>query len=95
MPKIGLRVWGEYVGYATLDPETDNNLDVKFQEGMGFRLGTGFRFYSLSLNLEYEQIAYDKSHLEKIGPFTTNTTFDDVELSSKAWIASVSFPIEI
>lgn len=93
MPEVGLRVWGTYIMDGYLDPEKSGNFDVKFQKGTGTRLGAGFRVASLSLNLEYQQMNYTQTDFEQIGPFAT--TSNSTTMNNKAWLAGVSFPLEL
>lgn len=95
MPDIGLRVWGTYVFAAALDPNASSNVDVKFQDGRGYRAGAGFRIKSVSANVEYQQLTYGKSTLEKAGPFAPGTSFGNVNLDNNTWVAGISFPIEL
>lgn len=95
MPDIGFRFWGSYILNSELNPKQSGSLDVKFKDGKGYRLGTGFHVASLSLNLEYQEVKYDQATLEQIGPFASSSVFDSVDLEYKSWIASVSFPIEM
>lgn len=94
MPDIGIRVWGSYILLASLDPDAKNGLDLKYSDGTGYRIGAGFRVAMVSLNLEYQHLKYDKTTLESIGSFTTNSSFNNVKLSSNSWIVSVSSPLE-
>lgn len=94
MPDIGLRLWGAYVLGGDVNPDASGNLDVKMTGAQGYRLGAGFRIAALSLNLEYQDLRYDSTTLEQIGPFTGGS-FDSVKLNQKSWIASVSFPLEL
>lgn len=94
MPNMGLRVWGALILGGDLDP-AGSNFDVNFQGAKGYRVGAGFRLYALSLNLEYQNLKYDQTKLEQLGPFNPGTTLDGVQLENKSWIASVSFPFEI
>lgn len=93
MPDIGLRVWASYIVDARYNPDADGNLDFQFSKGKGYRVGAGFHLSSVSLNLEYQDVNYDRTDAQQLGPFTGS--FDDVELKNKTWIVSVSFPIEI
>ena len=95
MADIGLRFWGTYIAAGTMDPERSGSLDVKFSDGTGYRIGTGLKLYIVSLNLEYQNINYEKSTLESIGPFNPGSTFSGVDLENESWIVSVSFPLEI
>lgn len=94
MLDIGLRVWGSYLFAGELNPEKSGSFDVNFKDLKGYRIGAGFRIQELSLNLEYQDVKYGKTSLEQIGPFSTNTVFDSVNLQNKTWIASLSFPFE-
>lgn len=95
MPTVGLRLWGSYIADGNLNPESNGNLDVKFSQASGYRVGAGFHVESLSLNVEYQQLKYSKANLEALGPFSTNTSFDSVNLKNDAWLASISFPFEM
>lgn len=95
MPIVGLRVWGSYILGGELNPDASSNFDVKFKDATGYRVGAGFRIAIVSLNLEYQQLKYDKTTLEQTGPFTSGSAFDNVTLENKAWIGSVSFPLEL
>lgn len=92
---LGLRVWGTWVFGGELDPEQNDNLDVKFKDATGYRLGAGLRFGIVSVNLEYQQLTYDEAVLQSIGPFNPGETFDDVEAKNDSYILSVSFPIAL
>lgn len=95
MPIVGLRVWASYIAGSELDPAKDGALDVKFVSGSGYRVGAGMRVALVSLNLEYQHINYSRTELQQLGPFTTTSSFDNVELNNNAWIASVSFPLAL
>ena len=78
-----------------LDPEKSGSLDVKFEDAAGYRVGVGFHIAMLSLSLEYQQLEYGSVELESIGPFSSGTSFDDVNLENRSWILSASFPIAL
>jgi hypothetical protein len=92
---LGLRVWGSYIFGGELDPEKDDDLDVRFEDASGYRLGAGLRFGIVSVNLEYQQLEYDKAKLQSVGPFNPGETFDDVDAKNDSYILSVSFPISL
>jgi hypothetical protein len=94
MPNIGLRVWGTVILGGELNLEKSKSFDVAFKNATGYRIGTGFRIFSVSLNLEYQQMRYDKTSLDQIGPFSTESEFSSVNLENKSWVASISFPLE-
>lgn len=95
MPNIGLRVWGAIILGGELNPEKSGSFDVAFKNATGYRIGTGFRISVVSLNLEYQQMKYGETSLEQIGPFSSNSAFNNVNLENKSWIASISFPLEL
>lgn len=96
MPEVGLRLWGTYVLTGELNPEASGNSDVRFKEANGYRVGAGFHVGSISLNAEYQDLKYNKTDVEDGGGvFAPGTTFDNVELESKSWILSLSFPMEL
>ena len=95
MPDYGVRAWGSYVFGGYLDPERSGNVDVKFDEGTGFRAGVGVRVQMVSLNLEYQQMQYGNMTLQRAGMFTPGMDTSRVNLKDTSWIASVSFPISL
>jgi hypothetical protein len=94
MPHIGVRVWGTYLLAGELNPERSGSIDVKFSDLKGYRVGAGFRIQAVSVNLELQQLKYGVASLEQLGPFSSNSSFSNVNLESNGWIASVSFPLE-
>ena len=93
-PVFGIRVWGTYIAGGMLDPKASGNFDVKLENATGYRVGAGMRWMMLSLNLEYQNLKYDKLNVENIGGFT-NGQFNDVKPKNESWIASVSFPFDL
>lgn len=94
-PLIGLRVWATFILGANMDPARSGALDVKLNDGIGYRLGVGYHVLPVSVNLEYQAVNYGTTSLEALGPFSTNTDFSSVELSDKSWILSVSMPLAL
>lgn len=92
---LGLRVWGGYIIDGELDPDKDKNVNQKFTQANGYRLGAGIKIGFASLNLEYQQLTYDRTKVSEVGVFNTNQTFKNVELDNDTWIVSVSFPISL
>lgn len=95
MPNIGMRLWASYVVDGELNPERSGNFDVRFRNASGYRIGTGFKVASLSLNVEYNQLKYGKTILEQLGPFASDSEFSNVNLENNGWLASVSFPLAL
>lgn len=92
---IGLRVWGGYIMDGVLDPEKDKNVDQKFSDASGYRVGAGIKLGIASLNLEYQDLKYDKTDIDEVGVFTPGYSTNNIELKNQSWILSVSFPISI
>jgi hypothetical protein len=90
-PLAGLRVWGTYILGGEIDPKEINNVDIKFKDLKGYRVGAGFYVAMVSINLEYQDAKYDK--LESTQGITGTT--DSITGDDKAWIASVSFPVSL
>lgn len=95
MPNVGLRLWASYVLLGVLDPESNNGTDLKFEDGKGLRIGGGFRIFSLSLNLEYEDLEYGRTVIEQAGIFGGLGSSDAINLDNKSYILSLSFPLEL
>ncbi|AZZ37491.1 hypothetical protein CIK05_12035 [Bdellovibrio sp. qaytius] len=93
MPIAGLRLWATYIVDGNLDPKEDNNVDLKFTEAHGQRFGAGLHVATFSVNLEYQNVKYGSTELEKLGPFTNISAQDNIDLTEKGFVASVSFPI--
>ncbi|MGZ3771339.1 MAG: outer membrane beta-barrel protein [Bdellovibrio sp.] len=92
MPVIGIRLWAGYIFGGDLDPEESNGVDLKFQEAKGPKVGVGIRLFMLSLNVEYADLEYNKSILEKAGPITGTL---DNKLKNKIVFASFSMPLTL
>lgn len=92
-PVAGLRVWGTYLFTGELDPKQIGEVDVKYKDLKGYRIGAGLYIGVVSLNLEYENSKYDSTEFEKLGPITGETS--DITADNKNYILSVSFPISI
>lgn len=90
---LGLRVWGSYILGGELDIDKKNDVDLKLEDASGYRVGAGVKLGPVSLNLEYQQISYDKTELEDAGIFSGST--NDVDADIESYIVSVSFPISL
>lgn len=92
-PFLGIRITGSYILGGELDPDAGNNVNAKFTEGTGYRVGAGMHFAFVSVNLEYQDMKYNKTTLESVGPFAGPDL--DYDLTNKSYILSVGFPIEL
>jgi len=89
---VGLRAWGNWIFAGEVDPDNSRNVDEKFKSANGWRLGVGMKVAVVSLNVEYQDIKYDKTDITSVGVFNTGFSSDSTELHNKAWVFSVSFP---
>lgn len=93
-PFLGLRVWGTYIFNGELDPDSINNVDVKFNDFKGYRVGTGFYIAVVSINLEYQHGHYDSTTVQNAGGFSGGNT-NDITANDNSYIFSVSFPLAL
>lgn len=88
--EVSLRVWWNWILDGVVDPKESDNLDLKFKDASGHRVGVGFMIGTVSLNAEYQNITYSEMEIEKLGPFSG--TSNDSELDNNGYVFSVSFP---
>lgn len=92
---VGLRVWGGYIMDGELNPDKDNGIDAKFEDGKGYRIGAGLKLAMVSLNLEYQNMTFEKTKVDQVGGFNSGASLSGVELDNKSWVLSVSFPLSL
>ncbi len=92
MTPIGLRIWGGYIFEGTLDPEADNEVDIKFDGARGPKFGLGLKIYSISVNVEYMDIEYRDTLLENAGAI--GELFES-KFKNKTTLISVSMPLTL
>jgi hypothetical protein len=92
---LNIRVWYTYVMGGQLDPEKSDGFDVKYEDANGHRVGAGIAYKALSFNIEYQDITYDKTRLESVGPFSSGTSFSDVEKPHNLWGAFLLYNIYV
>lgn len=90
-PVAGLRVWGTYIFGGELDPEKIGNIDGKYEEMKGYRVGVGLYVKVVSINLEYQDAKYGKIEINDGTTITNNA----VKPEQKSTVLSVSFPIAL
>lgn len=95
MPIVGLRLFGTYVLAGAVDPEAGTqDVDVRFRDPRGYRLGAGFHIGPISLNLEYENISYLNTQVQSYGLIGGNGN-SDIDFDTRGYLASVSFPLSL
>ncbi len=92
---LALRFWAGYIFDGQLDPDKDENVDEKFTDATGYRIGAGIKFSFISLNLEFQSLNYDKSEINEIGVFNPGYSNSNIDLNTTSWILSASIPISI
>ena len=87
---LGIRVFGSLIMSGQMDVEEENDIDFKFKDASGYRIGAGIKIALVSLNLEYQNIKYDKT--EASGSNWSGSS-DNIEQENRSYVFSVSFPI--
>ena len=87
---LGIRVFGGLIMSGQMDVEEDNGRDFKFKDASGYRIGAGIKLALVSLNLEYQNIMYDKT--EASGS-NWSASSDNIDQENRSYVFSVSFPI--
>ncbi len=90
---LGIRVWAGMITNGEMDLEKDQGVDFTFKDAGGYRVGAGIKLASVSLNLEYQEITYDKTQMNDAGIFSGSTRKVDQEY--KSYVLSVSFPFAL
>jgi hypothetical protein len=92
-PYLGIRVWGTYMPFAEINPAESNGVKVKYTNGSGYRLGAGVRIAVVSVNLEYQRMAYGNVRVDRVGNTTTNIDLGSARLENESYLLGLSFPI--
>lgn len=93
-PLAGIRLTAGYVLAGENNPDGGNTFDVKFKEAQGWRLGAGIHILAVSVNLEYQDLTYNTTEVESVGPLATSSDFD-VDANTQGYALTVGFPIEL
>lgn len=94
-PFFGVRLLAGYVALGESNPSRgDQGIDLKFKEGTGPRLGAGVYMGPVSINLEYQDLTYNKTEVESFGSVAFNDT-TNVDTTVKGYTLSLSFPVEL
>lgn len=94
-PWWGIRVMAGYVVAGENNPGAGNQgVDLKFKEAQGWRLGAGVHVAAIGINLEYQDLKYNSTEVESLGPVALNNN-TSVDADTQGYSLSVSFPIEL
>ncbi len=93
-PFFGIRLLAGYVAIGESNPTASNQgVDLKFKEASGLRLGAGVYIAAISINLEYQDLTYNKTEIESYGSVAVNNT-TSIDATTKGYTVSLSFPVE-
>lgn len=94
-PVVGIQLFGTYILGGVFDPAAGNqNIDLKFTDARGYRVGAGLHIMAISLNLEYQDITYNNSIIESAGSVALNRQ-TSVDANQRGYALSLGFPIEL
>jgi hypothetical protein len=94
-PFLGVRLLAGYVALGESNPSRGSQgIDLKFTEGTGPRLGAGVYVGPVSLNLEYQDLTYNKTEIESFGSVAVNSA-TNIDTTVRGYTLSLSFPIEL
>ncbi|MBX3034051.1 MAG: hypothetical protein KF865_09005 [Bdellovibrionaceae bacterium] len=94
-PYYGVRLWGTALLGGAMDPAAGaQGFDVKFDDAKGYRVGAGVHVASVALNLEYQDLTFDKSTIQSVGILNVDRQ-TGVDFTEKGLVLSVGFPIEL
>ena len=95
-PVWGVRLLAGYVLLGENNPGANSQgVNLKFSEPRGWRLGAGLHAGPVGINLEYQNLIYNKTEIQSIGSVATNASASGIDETTKGYALSVSFPIEL
>ena len=95
-PIWGIRVLASYVLLGENSPDANRQgVKLKFTEPRGWRLGAGLHAGPVGINLEYQDLKYNKAEIRSQGNLASNINVSDIDESTKGYALSLSFPIEL
>lgn len=94
-PYYGVRLLASYVVAGESDPNSGyQNVDLKFKEAAGWRVGAGLFIAAVSLNLEYQDITYNSTEIQSVGSLLVSKA-TTVDANNRGYTFSLSFPVEL
>ncbi len=93
-PVAGIQLFGTYIVGGAFDPAVGaQNIDMKFTDALGYRVGAGIHVLAVSVNLEYQDLVYNNSTVESFGDLAVNRA-STVDASQSGYSISLGFPVE-
>ena len=94
-PFFGIRVLAGYVAVGENNPgSSTRGVNLKFKEAAGWRFGAGVHVGAVGINLEYQDLTYNKTEIESFGQVAINND-TNIDMQSRGYALSVSFPISL
>lgn len=95
-PLWGIRVLAGYVLLGENSPDANaNGVKLRFSEPRGWRLGAGLHAGPVGINLEYQDLKYNKADLLASGNIAASANVGNIDESTKGYALSLSFPVEL
>lgn len=91
LPWGQVHLWSTYIALAEIDPVGNQNLNYRFLNATGWRVGVGVPVYMTVVSLQYQSIDFRKTRFENSAQFGTSNT-DGVRFNGGGWIFGVSLP---
>lgn len=95
-PLAGIKLMGSYVVAGENDPGSGaQGIDLKFKEATGWRVGAGVHVLAVAVNLEYQNLTYNKTEVQSLGSLTALNGDYNFDAETAGYTLSVSFPVEL
>ena len=102
-PMIGVQtpVWGIRIlaGYVVAGENSQDasrqGVKLKFSEARGWRLGAGLHAGPVGINLEYQDLKYNRADVQSLGSVASSVNVSGIDESTKGYALSLSFPMEL
>lgn len=95
-PLWGVRILAGYVLLGENSPDANRQgVKLKFTEPRGWRVGAGLHAGPVGINLEYQDLKYNKADVQALGSVASNVNITGIDESTKGYSLSLSFPVEM
>lgn len=95
-PLWGIRVLAGYVLLGENGPDANSQgVKLRFTEPRGWRLGAGLHAGPVGINLEYQDLKYNKADILASGNLASTANVSGIDESTKGYALSLSFPVEL
>jgi hypothetical protein len=95
LPYYGIRLTATYIMLGEFKPTLDAyGLNMKFTDPLGWRIGAGIRIATVSVNLEYQDLTYEKTRVISWGALPP-TSAVGTQAESGGYVLSLSYPFTL